>query len=85
MARERSMTEFVAMVGRMIRAAARRAGNGDEYELAELLDIQNVLNEGIQEAVDLQRAQNKSWADIATATGTSRQAAQMRWGRKAAS
>jgi hypothetical protein len=74
--------EFLAMVGRMIRAAGRRVGEADEVELAALLDLQRTLDEATAAAVRGQRARGESWAYIARATGRTRQAAQMRWGDK---
>lgn len=78
-------TEYMAMLRRMIRAGGRRAANGDEPELAALIELAGVLDEAIAEAVAGQRALGRSWADIAMATGKSRQAAHERWGRRAAS
>lgn len=67
----------------MIRAAGRRVAESDEFELAELIAMRDELNQAIQTAVDGQLATGRSWAAIAVATGTTRQAAQMRYGRKA--
>jgi hypothetical protein len=65
----------------MIRAAGRRAANADEFELAELVKLRDVVDEQIQVAVDGQRSIGRSWAFIAAATGMSRQAAWERWGK----
>jgi hypothetical protein len=73
------------MVGRMVRAAGRRVGREDEFELAELLALRDDLDEAIADAVAGQRQYgNKSWTAIAAATGTTRQGAQQRWGKRAA-
>ncbi|QIN94306.1 helix-turn-helix DNA binding domain protein [Arthrobacter phage BlueFeather] len=75
-------TEYAAMMRRMVRAYGRRVGDADPEDLAAMLELQAVLAESIQEAVTLQRATHgRSWADIAKGAGTSRQAAQMRWGK----
>lgn len=73
-------TEYLAMLRRMIAAAGRRTSEGDEIELRQLIDLTDHLSKAIHEAVTGQRALGRSWAYIATATGTTRQAAQQRWG-----
>lgn len=77
------MPEYVAMLRRMLKAAGRRAGEGDEPELAELMSLEAVLAEVIADAVIAQHEAGRSWAEIALATGTSRQAVAKRWGRAA--
>lgn len=79
---ERSTEEFLGAVRRMLRAAAVRAGDGDEPELAALIAIKNDLDMAIAVAVEAQRARGRSWTQIAWVTGTTRQAAQMRWGKR---
>lgn len=74
--------DYLGAARRFIRAAGRRVGDCDEHELAALLDLQNSLDVAIQTAVDGQRSYGKSWADIARATGATREAAYMRWGAK---
>lgn len=78
-------TEYLAMLRRMIAAAGRRTREGDEIELRQLIDLTDHLTRAIHEAVTGQRALGRSWAYIATATatGTTRQAAQQRWGTPA--
>lgn len=73
---------FIAAARRFIRAAGRRAGEGDEVELAELLSLQTDLDAAFQAAVDGIRARGFSWAYIALATGKSREAAYQKWGKK---
>lgn len=74
--------DYLGAARRFIRAAGRRVGECDEHELAALLDLQHDLDAAIQAAVDGQRAHHKSWAMIARGTGTSREAAYQRWGRR---
>jgi hypothetical protein len=82
MTREWEHAEFIdGPAKRFILAAGRRAGDGDEIELAKLIGLQSVLDHAIQDAVDAQRARGVSWAGIARATGSTRQAAQQRWGK----
>ncbi len=81
MAREVDSMQFLAFVGRIIRAGGIRVGNaGDEFELAELVAMHDVIDEAIAHAVDLQRGRGKSWTSIGESLGISRQAAQQRFG-----
>lgn len=73
--------DYLAAAKRFIRAAGRRVAEADEVELAELLKLQAVYDEAVQTAVDGIRERGQSWAYIAAATGTTRQAAFQRWGR----
>ena len=73
--------DYLQAAKRFIRAAGRRVAEADEVELAELLKLQATLDEAVQTAVDGIRERGMSWQYIATATGTSRQAAYQRWGR----
>lgn len=82
--RERETTEYLAMLRRLFRAAARRVADADEVELRELLELRDEFDTAIGDAIAGMRARGMSWAYIAQATGTTRQAAQMRWGRRAA-
>lgn len=73
---------FLAAARRFIAAAGRRAADGDEIELAELLSLQADYDKAVQTAVDGIRARGHSWAYIAQATGKSREAAYQKWGKK---
>jgi hypothetical protein len=76
--------EYLGMVGRMIRSAGRRVGDADPEDLEQLLALRAQLDDAIRDAVATQRGvHGRSWADIARATGTTRQGAQQRWGRAA--
>lgn len=73
--------DYAAMMRRMMNAHGRRVADGDVEDLADLLELQKHLDAVIAEAVTGQREQHgRSWADVARAAGTSRQAAQKRWG-----
>lgn len=74
--------DYLGAARRFIVAGGRRVGECDEHELAELLALQAVLAGAIQLAVEGQRSHGKSWADIARATGGSREAAYQRWGKQ---
>jgi len=80
--RERETGEWLQMLRRMIAAGGRRVADADEVELGVLLGMRHDLDNAIAEAVKGQRRRGVSWAYIASASGTTRQAAQMRWGRK---
>lgn len=73
--------EYLGMVRRIIRAAGRRVGDADEPELAELIRLRDELESAIADAVQGQRATGRSWAAIAYATKTTRQAAFQRYGK----
>jgi len=80
--REVETVDYLAMVRRLIRAAAKRVGDADEIELAELVELRDHLEEAITEAVTIQRVRwDRSWADIGRGLGISRQAAQQHYGR----
>jgi hypothetical protein len=66
----------------MIKAAGKRVGHADAEDLAELIGIRDDLDTAIQTAVDGLRADGYTWAAIGEATGTSGQAATMKWGRQ---
>jgi len=73
-------TDYADMMRRMMNAHGRRVADGDVEDLAELLEIQKHLSFVVALAVQGQRENHgRSWADIARAAGTSRQAAQKRW------
>lgn len=80
---ERETFEYAAMMRRMIRAHGRRVAHADPEDLAELIALHDELDAAIADAVAGQRnTYGRSWADIARGTGTTRQAAQMRYGRE---
>ena len=77
--------EFAAFVRRIIRAVGRRVAAGDVEALPELLLLADEVEQATQSAVAGLRVAGYSWAEIAARTGTSRQAAQQRWGNQARS
>lgn len=69
------------MLRRMLRAYARRVADADDVDLAEMVDLRDELEAAIASAVWGQRRNHgASWADIGRGLGTTRQAAQMRYG-----
>jgi hypothetical protein len=80
-----TMEYLQTVVRRTIVAAGKRVADADEPELQELLALRATLDEAIAVAIDGQRKgpAKRSWAQIAAATGTTRQGAFQRWGRTA--
>lgn len=83
-ARAGDHSEYVAFVRRAVRALARRVGGADPEDLAEMLTVAGELDAAIEAAVRGLRVTGYSWAEIARATGTTRQAAHARWASKVA-
>ena len=78
--RYRDDREFFDMAKRIIRTAGRRAAQGDPAEqLRELVELQKTLNKAIVVAIRGMRDQGATWEAIGAVTGTTRQAALMRW------
>lgn len=73
--------EFAAFVRRIVRAYSRRVADGDVDALPELRALSAEIDAAIGKSVAGLRAAGYSWADIATRLGTTRQAAQQRFGR----
>ena len=68
---------------RILSALCHTAEDGDPADLAELLELQRFFERCIRDTVDHMRSfQGFTWATIAEATGTTRQAAQQRWGTR---
>lgn len=81
MTRERSTEEFLSAVRRMMRAAAKRVADGDEFELNEFMVM--LRDEGkyvLGQAVAGQRRfGGKSWKAIGEGAGVTAQTAHERW------
>lgn len=78
-------SEYAALMARLLRTYSRRVGNGDLADLADLAQFAKDADRAIGEAVDAMRQQQGySWTDIGNALGTTRQAAQIRFGRNRA-
>lgn len=69
------------MLRRCVRAMVRRAGEGDVEALEELLRLEVELAAAIREAGAQLHDRGHSYAYLAAATGTSRQAAHKRFTR----
>lgn len=85
MSRERGKVEtpeYGKMVRRMIRSFARRVGDADPEDLADMIAVQTELDAAITAAVRAQVDGGRSWTEIGEAAGISRQAAYKRWGKQ---
>jgi hypothetical protein len=73
--------EFGAFSRRILRAYARRIGDGDLDGLADLVELREAVDTAIDDAVAGLRAapHAHSWAAIASRLGIGRSAAQERW------
>jgi predicted transcriptional regulator len=71
--------EYGAFVRRVLRAYARRVGDGDVEALALMANLADDINAALGEAVKGLRAHGYSWAEISSRLGITRQAAQQRW------
>lgn len=73
--------DYAKMLRRLLTAYARRVADGDVEDLADMLQLARHVDELTREVVArLREDQEFSWADIARATGTTRQAAFQRYG-----
>jgi len=80
--REVDTTDYLRMLGRMLRAAAVRCAESDEEELGELCRLDTVLHQVLEDTVRGLRESGHTWQQIGDAAGTTRQGAQQRWGRQ---
>lgn len=76
-------SDYSAFVGRILRAYGRRlVDEADLDTLADMVATRDHLDQIIHKSVtELRATAGFSWADIAAMVGTSRQAAQQRYGR----
>jgi len=74
--------DFLAMAARIVAAAGHRVADADPEDLARLLELRDLVDEAVIEAVRGLRDAGITWEDIGAAVGTTRQAAIMRWNPK---
>lgn len=72
--------DFAAFARRIVRAFARRVGDGDIEALADLVAFRDSVDQAIDDAVLGLREWGYSWTDVAAPLGISKQAARQRWG-----
>lgn len=83
MAQSYETTEYAAMMARMMRSYGKRIANGDPSDLADAVKLQRQLDGIIRDAVTAMRAESGfSWQQLADELGTTRQAAQQRYGKR---
>ena len=80
--RERDNPEYLNMLHRLIARAGERVADADIEQLTQLMELRRDLDDAILQAVGGLRDNYVTWQDIGSATGTTRKAAQMRWGPK---
>ena len=73
---------YSAFVERILRAYARRVGDGDVEALALMVGLAEQIDAAIAQAVTGLRACGYSRAEIGARLGITRQAAQQRWGQR---
>jgi hypothetical protein len=74
-------SDYGRMLRRMVTAYGRRVATGDIEDLADLLALAAFVEDTARAAITQRRQADNSfsWAVVAEATGTTRQAAQQRW------
>jgi hypothetical protein len=70
--------EYAAFARRILRACARRIGDGDIEGLALMAELADTIDISISDAVTSLREHGYSWGDIGARLGVTRQAAQQR-------
>jgi len=75
--------EYADFLRRALAAYTRRVGQGDIDAITSFNALVAEAAEQLAEAVFLLRVRGYSWTDVGTRLGTSRQAAQQRWGSPA--
>ncbi len=74
-------SEYGAFATRIVRAFGRRVAHGEAETLLLCLSLSRELDKAMSDGVAGLRSQGYSWAEIGSRVGTSRQAAQQRWGK----
>ena len=72
--------EMGAMLGRMMRAMARRAAEGDTEVLSVLVEVEKALGEAKAEAARGAHTFGYSWTEVGRELGITRQAARQMYG-----
>lgn len=75
-------SDFIKFARRILRAAARRVADRDIDALTALATLQAEVDQALVDAVAGLYGSPYSWTEIGDALGISRQAAQMRFGKK---
>ena len=75
MSKLRENADYLRMVSRIVKAAGRRCGNGDEHDLHDLVNIANDIQNAVAAAIAIQLQNGRSWSFIGQALGMTRQGA----------
>ena len=75
--------QYADFLRRALHGYTRRVGQGDIDAIASFSALVAEASEQLTEAVFLLRVRGYSWTDIGIRLGTTRQAAQQRWGTPA--
>lgn len=73
-------TEYAEMMRRMLVGWQRRLADGDLVDVEELVAFTDEVDEALARVVDSLRERGVSWQEVGDAMGTTRQAAQQRFG-----
>lgn len=77
------VSDFIAMVGRLVLKAGERASHADPDDLAALVRMRADVDAAIVAAVIGLRRSGFTWKTIGEATGTSKEAAVQKWAKAA--
>jgi hypothetical protein len=80
--RDRDTGDLMKALVRQIRAAGPRVAEADLEDLAVLLELRGLLDGAIATGIAGIKRSGATWAEIGALTGTTRQSAQERWGRR---
>jgi hypothetical protein len=75
--------DFIAFTRRILGAMSKRVSHNADH-LAELAALATDVDQALVQAVAAAKAQGYSWTDIGNTLGTTRQAAQQRFGARIA-
>lgn len=78
--RTKETPEYLQAASRFIRRAGERCADADEPELQQLVELEDAVKRAVETAIAGHLARGRSFTWIGNALGTSRQAAQKRWG-----
>lgn len=73
---------YLRSVARLLRGGGKRVSDGTPDEFLQLIQLRDALDQAIIGAVRGLREAGHTWQEIGDATGTTRQAAIMKWAKK---
>lgn len=72
--------EYFDMAKRIVKNGAKRVARADGEDLLYLVELQKLIDDGIEQAVKGLKEQGHSWGYIAKCLGLSRQYCHKKWG-----